>query len=50
MLYMVLSQILKQNKNPAEIGNVDRQFAKQLNFKGIKFYVNKKDFKNSKTK
>lgn len=25
------------NKNPTEIKNVDREFAKQLNFKSVKF-------------
>ena len=29
------------NKNPVKILNVDKEFAKQLNFKGVKFPVHK---------
>ena len=32
------------NKNPAKIKNVDKEFAKQLSFRGIKFPVHKKDY------
>ena len=32
------------NKNPAKIRNVDGESAKQLNFKGAKFHVHKKDY------
>ena len=32
------------NKNPVKIRNVDKTFAKQLDFKGIKFSVHKKDY------
>ena len=32
------------NKNPAEIRYVDRKFAKQLSFEGVKFSVDKKDY------
>ena len=32
------------NKNPAKIRNVDREFAKQLNSKGVKVPVYKKDY------
>ena len=30
------------NKNPAKIRNVDREFAKRLNLKSMKFSVHKK--------
>ena len=32
------------NKNPAKIRNVDRELAKQLNFKGVKFPIYKKEY------
>ena len=32
------------NKNPAKIRNIDKDFAKQLHFKRIKFPVHKKDY------
>ena len=32
------------DKNPATIKNIAREFAKQLNFKGIKFPFQKKDY------
>ena len=42
---MVINQILKYvNKNVANIRCVDKEFAKQLNFKGIKFPVNEEDY------
>ena len=42
---MVFSQTLKscKQKNPAKINNVDKESAKQLNFKGVKLPVHKKD-------
>ena len=32
------------NKNPAKIRNVDKESPKQLNFKGAKLHVHKKDY------
>ena len=32
------------NKNPRKSRNVDKEFAKQLNFKGLKFSVHKEDY------
>ena len=32
------------NKHPAKIKHVDKEFSKQLNLKGIKFSVHKKDY------
>ena len=47
MLHIVLSQILQSDpvhKYTANIRNIDNEFAKQLNFKGIRFPVHKKYF------
>ena len=39
------------SKNPTKLGNIDNEFAKQLNFKGMRFPFHKKDYtKNRKTK
>ena len=32
------------NKNPRKSRNVDKEFTKQLNFKGLKFSVHKEDY------
>ena len=42
---MVFSQILKSvNKNAAKAKNVDKEYAKWLDFKGLKFSAHKKDY------
>ena len=42
---MVLSQILRSvNKNAAKTKNVDKEYAKQIDFKGLKFPVHKRDY------
>ena len=42
MLHMVFTYLNPVNKNQAKIRNDDREFVKQLNFKGVKFPVHKK--------
>ena len=37
-------QMIPVNKNPAKIRNVDKESPKQLNFKGAKLHVHKKDY------
>ena len=41
---MMLSQILKSDQQKQKNQNFDRDFAKQLNFKGVKFSVYKSDY------
>ena len=42
---MVFSQILRSvNKNAAKTKNVDKEYAKQIDFKGLKFPVHKRDY------
>ena len=40
--WFLVRYINQVNKNPAEIRNVDKEFAKQINFKGVKLCVHKK--------
>ena len=42
--WCLVRYLIPVNKNPARIRNVDKKFAKQLNFKNIKFPVHKKDY------
>ena len=42
MLHMVFTYLNPVNKNQAKIRNDDREFVKQLNFKGVKFPAHKK--------
>ena len=42
--WCLLGYLRPVNKNPTKIKNDEKEFAKQLNFKGVRFSVYKKDY------
>ena len=48
--WYLVRQLNPVNKIPTIIRSIDKEFPKQLNFKGVKFSVHKKDYAKMKKK